>query len=95
MYHLLNQTIEIFQFLRKVTAYFNILNIPYRAEPTRAITTVVLSILLCSNLREFSNAARAIIAVPCWSSWKTGIEAVYEDNIDLGSIILAIKKNWS
>ena len=43
------------------------------AAPAPEATNLTLSSVLPNNLRPFKTAAEVIIAVPCWSSWKTGI----------------------
>ena len=45
------------------------------AAPTPVTTTVMSSIFLSTTLSAFSIAARTTIAVPCWSSWKTGMSS--------------------
>ncbi len=45
------------------------------AAPTPVITTLISSILLPTTLRALSSAASTTIAVPCWSSWKTGMSS--------------------
>jgi hypothetical protein len=41
--------------------------------PAPAKTTLTSSIFFLTISRAFKRAAAEIIAVPCWSSWKTGI----------------------
>ena len=41
--------------------------------PAPQKTTFTLSIFLPTTSSAFRNAAAEMIAVPCWSSWKTGI----------------------
>ncbi len=41
--------------------------------PTPATTTFISSIRLLTIFRELSSAASTTTAVPCWSSWKTGM----------------------
>ena len=45
------------------------------AAPTPVMTTLISSIRLPTTRRAFSRAARTTIAVPCWSSWKTGMSS--------------------
>ena len=52
---------------------FNILTIDDPAAPTPEITTLQSSGFLFTSFSEFIKAAIVTIAVPCWSSWKTGI----------------------
>ena len=41
--------------------------------PAPLTTTFIFFIFLFDISKAFINAAQVIIAVPCWSSWKTGI----------------------
>ena len=60
------------------------------AAPAPFITISKSSIFLFSiNFIEFIMAAATIIAVPCWSSWKTGI---LKDFFNLSSISKHIGK---
>ena len=43
------------------------------AAPAPDVTTLTLSICLPTTFRPLMKAADTQIAVPCWSSWKTGI----------------------
>ena len=43
------------------------------AAPAPETTILISSIFLPVISSAFNNAADAIIAVPCWSSWNTGI----------------------
>ena len=43
------------------------------AAPAPLMTILISSIFLLTSLRALINAAKVTIAVPCWSSWKTGI----------------------
>ena len=45
------------------------------AAPAPTTTTVVSSGRLPTILSALSSAARTTIAVPCWSSWKTGMSS--------------------
>ena len=47
------------------------------AAPAPLITTLMSSIFLLTTFRAPSSAARAAIAVPCWSSWNTGIFMIF------------------
>ena len=52
-----------------------ILLIATPAAPTPAMTTFRSAIFLSTILRAFSSAARVTTAVPCWSSWNTGMSS--------------------
>ena len=43
------------------------------AAPAPEATSLIVSIGLPTSSRPLSSAAPEMIAVPCWSSWKTGI----------------------
>ena len=43
------------------------------AAPAPDITTLISSIFLPVNFSAFSSAAAVTTAVPCWSSWNTGM----------------------
>jgi hypothetical protein len=43
------------------------------AAPAPEVTSFTSSTFLPSSLRPFSTAAPTTMAVPCWSSWKTGM----------------------
>ena len=43
------------------------------AAPAPEHTSLTLAMSLPTTLSPFSMAAPATIAVPCWSSWNTGI----------------------
>ena len=45
------------------------------AAPAPTTTAVTSSGRLPTSFKAFSSAARATIAVPCWSSWKTGMSS--------------------
>ena len=45
------------------------------AAPRPTTSTSRSSILLPVSFSEFSSAARTTTAVPCWSSWKTGMSS--------------------
>ncbi len=45
------------------------------AAPAPAMTTRRSDIFLSTMRRAFSSAASATTAVPCWSSWKTGMSS--------------------
>ena len=45
------------------------------AEPAPLTTTLHSSFFLPVTLRALMIPARTTIAVPCWSSWKTGISS--------------------
>ena len=45
------------------------------AAPTPVMTTRTSSSRLPTTCSAFSSAARTTIAVPCWSSWKTGMSS--------------------
>ena len=47
------------------------------AEPAPLITTVASSTFLPTHLSAFISAAEQTIAVPCWSSWKTGMSTSF------------------
>ena len=44
------------------------------AAPAPETTSFTLAMSLPTSGRPFSTAAPTMIAVPCWSSWKTGID---------------------
>ena len=56
-----------------IPALSKILPIATPAAPTPAMTTVRSSIFLPVIFNEFHNAANVTTAVPCWSSWNTGM----------------------
>ena len=43
------------------------------AAPAPDTTSLIFAMSLPTTLRPFSKAAPTMIAVPCWSSWNTGI----------------------
>ncbi len=43
------------------------------AAPAPEVTSLTSSIFLPLTMSAFSTPAPTTIAVPCWSSWKTGI----------------------
>ena len=43
------------------------------AAPAPDATSLIFETSLPTALSPFSNAAPTMIAVPCWSSWNTGI----------------------
>ena len=43
------------------------------AAPAPEATSFTLEMSLPTTRRPFTTAAPTMIAVPCWSSWKTGI----------------------
>ena len=45
------------------------------AAPTPAMTTLRSSIFLSTTLSALRSAASTTTAVPCWSSWKTGMSS--------------------
>ena len=45
------------------------------AAPTPAMTTLRSIIFLSTIFSAFSRAASATTAVPCWSSWNTGMSS--------------------
>ena len=45
------------------------------AAPAPKQTTRTSSIFLCCSSNAFNNAAAMMIAVPCWSSWNTGMSS--------------------
>ena len=45
------------------------------AAPTPTSTTFSSSIRFCTSLAAFSSPASTTTAVPCWSSWKTGMSS--------------------
>ncbi|CRI74706.1 Uncharacterised protein [Chlamydia trachomatis] len=47
------------------------------AAPAPFMTTFTSSIFLPTTSRAPRSAARAAIAVPCWSSWKTGMFMIF------------------
>ena len=57
-------------------ASMRILAMATPAAPTPAMTTVRSLIFLSTIFSEFSSAARQTTAVPCWSSWNTGMSRI-------------------
>ena len=56
-------------------AFIRILAMATPAAPAPAITTRMSPMCLPTILRAFSRAARVTTAVPCWSSWNTGMSS--------------------
>ena len=46
------------------------------AAPAPAKTTFTWSIFLFTSSRPFTSAAPEMMAVPCWSSWNTGMSII-------------------
>ena len=69
----------------------NIFAIAIPAEPAPLITISKSSIFLPASLAALIIPAETIIAVPCWSSWKTGISNssfnLFSISIHLGEFI--------
>ena len=47
------------------------------AAPAPANTTRTSSIFLFTSSRALTSAAPEMMAVPCWSSWKTGMSQIF------------------
>lgn len=43
------------------------------AAPAPLVTTLISSIFFPTSRSVFNSPARVMTAVPCWSSWKTGM----------------------
>src|SRR4030067_629841 len=59
----------------RTPAFMRILLHATPEAPTPATTTFKSSIRFLTIFRELSSAARTTTAVPCWSSWKTGMSS--------------------
>src|SRR5512141_786517 len=57
----------------RAPAFMMLLLLATPAAPTPATTIFMSSIRFLTIFREFSSEASTTTAVPCWSSWKTGI----------------------
>src|SRR5207245_11419940 len=56
------------------------------AAPAPANTILTCAMSFCTSSSAFRSAAPEMIAVPCWSSWNTGIERVAQLLFDVETV---------